>query len=55
MNYQYNHGGNSKGVADCVARALAIFLQRPYREVAAELAPFMQEGGVNVWATGFVD
>ena len=34
MNYKHNHGGNPKGVSDCVARALAITLKRPYYEVA---------------------
>lgn len=55
MNFNHNHGGNPKGVADCVARALAITLSLPYYEVAQTLAPYTQQGGVNVWATGFLD
>lgn len=53
MNFNHNHGGNPKGVSDCVARALAITLQRPYYEVAAALAPFMQEGGVDIGSIAF--
>ena len=55
MNYTYNNGGNPKGISDCVPRALAITLGLPYYDVAQALAPYTQEGGVNVWATGFLD
>lgn len=55
MEYQHNNGGNPKGVSDCVARAIAISLNRPYYDVAQGLAHYTQEGGVNVWATGFLD
>lgn len=54
MNFKRNNGGNIHGVNDCVARAIAITLKRPYAHVAQELAAFTQEGGVNVWAAGFV-
>lgn len=55
MDFNRNDGGNPKGVADCVARAIAITLKRPYYEIAQGLAHYTQEGGVNVWATGFLD
>lgn len=55
MEYNYNDGGNPKGVNDCVARALAISLNKPYYEIAQTLAPFTQQGGVNIWAAGFLN
>lgn len=55
MDFKHNDGSNPKGVADCVARAIAISINRPYREIAYLLAAYMEQGGVNVGASGFID
>lgn len=54
MEFNYNNGGNPKGVNDCVTRAIAIALKCPYYDVAQSLAPFMEQGGVNVNGAGFL-
>lgn len=60
MNYQYNDGGRAAagitgGVNDCVSRALSIILNRPYTELATELAPLMTRNGIDVYSTTFLN
>lgn len=55
MKFKRNNGGNPKGINDCVARSLAIFLQIPYYDVAQALAPIMSDKGINAWSAELID
>lgn len=60
MEYKYNDGGRAAagitgGVNDCVSRALAIVTGRPYKEVAAELAPLTTKYGIDVYSATFLE